>query len=242
MPKIPKWLGDTMEVVYQKFIHGVKVKDIQYLDSNLKKIRFSGDFKNIRYMPGNVVKIRVNDTAFRHYTISAFDAESGSCEILFYLHEKGPGSEWAATLKVGETVRLLGPGGRLHYMPDQENHFLFGDETSLGWMQCMEHEIDKNNQFFFGFVELDPEHGHWANLADSSVKVVSKSMADPAAPTIAILKEWEDDFWETSDRTVFYLTGRTQSIQAFRKFLLSKGISGRRIKTEPYWADGKSGL
>ncbi|HBG41466.1 MAG TPA: hypothetical protein DDW85_08645 [Porphyromonadaceae bacterium] len=40
----------------------------------------------------------------------------------------------------------------------------------------------------------------------------------------------------------FYLTGRVKSIRAVKEFLISKGISQKEIKTEPYWNEGKEGL
>lgn len=242
MAVVPKWLGDTMEVVYQRFMHEMIVTEVEYLDEKLKRVRFEGDFRKIKFTPGQVVKVRLNDTEYRHYTLSAFDASAGFCEIVFYLHGTGPGSEWAEKLSVGDRTKLLGPGGRLQYSENKENHFLFGDETSLGWMKCMEEEAERREQFFFGFAELDESHQDWADRLGSSVKIVNKSADKPAQPVIDILKEWEEDFWETAGGTVFYLTGRAKSIQAFRKFLLSKGISSKRIKTEPYWAEGKCGL
>ncbi len=242
MATVPKWLGDTMEVVYQRFMHEMVITDIEYLDEKLKRVRFEGDFRKIKFTPGNVIKVRVNDTEYRHYTLSAFDAKAGFCEIVFYLHGSGPGSLWAERLKMGDRAKLLGPGGRLHYSENRENHFLFGDETSLGWMKCMEEEAESRGEFFFGFAELDEAHQDWASRLGSSVKIVDKSADSPAKPVIDIVKEWEEDFWTTAGGTVFYLTGRTKSIQAFRKFLLSKGISSKKIKTEPYWAEGKSGL
>jgi len=242
MATVPKWLGDTMEVVYQRFMHEMVVTDIEYLDEKLKRVRFEGDLRKVKFIPGYVVKVRVNDTEYRHYTLSAFDTTVGYCEIVFYLHGMGPGSSWAEALRMGDKVKLLGPGGKLHYSESKENHFLFGDETSLGWMKCMEEEAERREEFFFGFAELDEPHQDWASRLGSSVKIVEKSSDNPAQPVIDILKEWEEDFWETAGNTVFYLTGRTKSIQAFRKFLLSKGISSNRIKSEPYWAEGKSGL
>lgn len=242
MTKAPKWLGDTMEVVYQRFMYETVITNVEYLDEKLKRVRFEGDFRKIKFMPGNVVKVRVNDTEYRHYTLSAFDAKTGFCEIVFYLHGLGPGSNWAEGLKMGDRAKLLGPGGKLYYSENRVNHFLFGDETSLGWMKCMEEEAERRGEFFFGFAELDESHHDWAERLGSSVKIVGKSSEFPAQPVIDIVKEWEEDFWLTAVDTVFYLTGRTKSIQAFRKFLLSKGISSKKIKTEPYWADGKSGL
>lgn len=236
MGRVPKWLGDTIEGVYKKkSVLEARVVSVDYLDVNLKRVRLEGDFCKVKLATGNSVKIQINETECRQYAIAAFEPETGCCEIIFYLHGKGTGSEWATKLGVGDIVKLIGPCSELKYVSNKENYFLFGDETSLGWMKGMEKVIEGNNQFFFGFVELEEKHYDWPSLMESSVKVVPKSGDNPATPTVAILQEWEDDFWETSEGIVFYLTGSTKSITAFHSFLLSKGIKSKQIKTEAYW-------
>lgn len=54
MTKVPKWLGDTMEVVYQRFMYETVITNVEYLDEKLKRVRFEGDFRKIKFMPGNV--------------------------------------------------------------------------------------------------------------------------------------------------------------------------------------------
>ena len=161
MSRIPKWLGDTMDAVFKNMHHPVQVTKINYLDSRLKKIRFEGDLSQTRFTTGNVVEFRVTPTDYRHYTPSYFDAEKGVCEIIFYLHNKGVGSHWAGKLQTGDKLKLLGPGGKLAYQPAFGNHFVFGDETSLGLMVCMQEEANKNNHNLFIMAEVDPAHKKW---------------------------------------------------------------------------------
>lgn len=238
MPKIPKWLGDTMETVFSAMMHKAIVEDITFLDDKLINVRFAGDFQKIKFVPGNVVEFRINETEYRHYTPAFFDSEKGICDILFYLHGKGPGSMWASTLKKANRINLIGPGGKLSYNPQSKYHLFFGDETSLSVFTCLKEIINENDQNYLCILELEDEHRHWPELTGLSADVVSKSPDDPAREAILYLDGLQD-LW---DDATFYLTGNAKSIQAFRKALIARHIKSSQIRTEPYWADGKTGL
>lgn len=243
MPRIPKWLGDTMETVFSRMIIPVSVICVEYISPQLKKIVMQGDFAKAKYTPGNVIEFRVTENDFRHYTISDFDKEKGLCEMLVYLHGQGVGSKWIENLKAGDNLKLMGPGGKMSYQFSFQQHFVFGDETSLGLMLCMEQAALKNKQLFFGLAELEKEHLGWINFLNSeSIKSTESCFKNPAQPAIDLLSQWKDYFNENINDSCFYLTGRARSIQQFRKFLMEKGVASKQIKTEPYWAEGKKGL
>lgn len=243
MPSIPKWLGNTMEIVSSKYYHAVEVTAVEYLTGTLKKVRFEGDLTKTSFTAGNVIEFRVNATDYRHYTPSVYDAAQGICEVIFYLHDQGSGSKWAEQLKTGDKIKLIGPGGRMKYLPEYTHHFVFGDETSISLMNCMENEAEKKQQFFFGLIEMKKEHSYWIDLLESSlIKPIESTLENPANQVISMLSGWEQEFWESTEDICFYLTGRAKSIQALRKFLLEKGIFSKQIKTDPYWSEGKKGL
>jgi NADPH-dependent ferric siderophore reductase len=245
MPKAPKWLGDTIETMFSSHVHPVVVSEVNYIDQRLKKVRFEGDLSRIDFAPGQVVQLRVSDTEYRHYTPSFFDRENGVCEVLFYLHGQGPGSDWADKLKTGQTVKFRGPGGRLKYNRSAKYHFLFGDETSIGLFQCIKEAVDQNRQEYLCVMELEEAFANWPDSARLSAEVVSKSLENPAADAIQILDSVstpDSVFWEVWKDATFYLAGRAKSIQSFGKKLRELGVSGRQIRTEPYWAEGKAGL
>jgi len=242
MPSVPKWIGNAMEAVFTAQMHTVRVTETVMLSKRLKKVRLEGDLQKTKFFAGNVIEFRVNDTDYRHYTPSLYDAQKGVCEVWFYLHDHGPGSRWAADLTPGDTFKLLGPGGRLKYDNQYTHHFLFGDETSAGWFHCMENAIKQNGHSYFGLIELDSENAHWLNDTYIPANIVLKTDDKPAFAAIEMLKKWADDFWTEALETCFYLTGSAKSIQAFKKMLVTKGIPAKQIKTEPYWVDGKKGL
>ncbi|MFT3702985.1 MAG: siderophore-interacting protein [Agriterribacter sp.] len=243
MPSVPKWLGDTMDAVFSNMYHPVTVTQVEFFNDKLKRVRFEGDLSGTKFVPGNVVEFRVTPTDYRHYTPSYYNATEGVCEVLFYLHDQGVGSEWARELQTGQTMKLLGPGGKLKYEPSFSNHFVFGDETALGLVACLQAAAETHSHSFFALIETETAHRDWIGLFPLIPSVyVASSIENPATAAIRFLEDSADDWKTEIQSSCYYLSGRAKSIQALRKYLLSKGVGMKQIKTEPYWAEGKKGL
>ena len=242
MPRIPKWLGDTIETVFSRMITPADVTSVECIFPELKKVVMKGDFLKTNFIPGSVVEFRVTATEFRHYTVSDFDKEGQTCEMLVYLHGRGVGSKWAQNLKVGDRLGLMGPTNRMKYKSGYKEHFIFGDETSLGLMQFMSNQAEHSRHKYFCLAELDASNYRWPDALGISATVVDKEY-DPAARfAVEFITGKPEAFWEQWKDSAFYLTGRAKSIQAVRKALVAKGIAMKNVFTEPYWAEGKRGL
>lgn len=240
MPKVPKWMANAMESLFSGSYHPVRISAADYLTPSLKRVRFEGDFSKLSkpFVAGNVIEFRISDTEFRHYTPSYFHTGEGVCEVLFYLHGKGPGSHWAQELKKGDETKLLGPGGKIRFDGQAGKHLCFGDETSLGVLKCISDEAAQRSVLCRCIAELDAGHSEWPDLAGLPCISVSKNTTAPAREAIDRLGDYENEFPDTA----FYLTGNAKSIQAVKKYLTVKGVQSKRIHTEPYWAEGKAGL
>lgn len=245
MPRVPKWLGNVMETTFSSSYKLVVVSKTEYLDKRLKIVRFEGDFSSVKegFIAGNVIEFRVSDTDYRHYTPSYFSVKEGVCDVIFYLHDKGPGSRWAESLKVGNGLKMIGPGAKMSYKNDFKYHVVFGDETSLGLFQCMEREASKNKHQLFCISELDPEHADWIGLSgiQSGVFTEKKDNHELYDADVS-LQKWLADQNISIDKVGFYLTGNARSIQSFRKILLAMKVNNKQMQTYPYWSEGKKGL
>lgn len=242
MPRVPKWMADALEALFSGSYHLVTVTELHYLTPELKYIRFEGDFSGskIKFVAGNVIEFRVNDTEFRHYTPSYFDSAKGICDVLFYLHNMGPGSRWAASLKEGDQLKLMGPAGKTKLDYNAENHFVFGDETSLGLMQCLSHVAKTYGKTIKCLAELDEPHMNWTEFLNIPVHIVMKSTQEKTK--IALLQVDHFLKQKNRDKTAFYLTGNAKSIQTIKKHLVNSGVKTSQIQSEPYWVEGKIGL
>lgn len=68
----------------------------------------------------------------RTYTVRSFQPELGEFVIDFVYHgDEGIAGPWAAAAKPGDTLRLLGPGGKYSPSSDADWHLLVGDESAI---------------------------------------------------------------------------------------------------------------
>jgi NADPH-dependent ferric siderophore reductase len=67
----------------------------------------------------------------RTYTPRSYDAESGTLEIQFALHETGPATDWARRARPGDQIAIGGPGGRFAADLSTPHWWIAGDESAL---------------------------------------------------------------------------------------------------------------
>jgi len=239
MSQVPKWLADTMEKVIQSRMLSAAVSDVHNLSPTLRAVTFKGDFEHRQFMPGQEVVVRVDERNFRHYTLSSF--EHGLCSVLFYLNGKGPGSNWASTLRLGDEVRFVTGKGKMRYDAHATHHFFFGDETSLGLFQGYKQIADQQGHEYFGVMELPESEEGSLNRIGLLVESVLPS-ANAAANAIGWMERMHPACWDTWQHATFYLTGRAASINNMKRYLKKRGVPAAKIRTAPYWADDKAGL
>lgn len=239
MPKIPSWLANTMEKVISNKIYQVEVVEIKMLSSNLKSVTFKGDFFDARFIPGNEVLLRVNANEYRHYTLSAFDEAHETCEVIFYLNRQGPGHSLAVNIQKGDLLRLIVDRAKVKYNEEANQHFFFGDETSLGLYESLGKKVIDENVEYFGVLELQEENLSSVDQLTLLIDTVPADVNAPAKNAINWMENMHPICWEMWQNATFYLTGRAKSVQEFKKYLKHRGVSFKQIITMPYWEIGK---
>ncbi|ARS41886.1 hypothetical protein CA265_20405 [Sphingobacteriaceae bacterium GW460-11-11-14-LB5] len=241
MPKLPSWLANTMEKVISNKIYQVEVVATRMLSSNLKCVTFKGDFFDAKFIPGMEVLFRVNANEYRHYTLSAFNQTEETCEVIFYLNRQGPGHSLAVNIQKGDSLKLILDRARVKYMEESNQHFFFGDETSLGLYESLGRKVVDEDVEYFGILELQEENLCAAEQLNLLIDVVPSDPNTPAKNAINWMENMHPICWEMWQNATFYLTGRAKSIQYFKKYLKQRGVSFRQIITMPYWEIGKVG-
>ena len=69
--------------------------------------------------------------AMRDYTPRRHDAQAGTLEIDFALHDAGPATQWAEAARPGDLVGVGGPRGSFIIPTAFDWHLLIGDDTAL---------------------------------------------------------------------------------------------------------------
>ena len=241
MPRIPSWLANTMEKLISNKIYEVTVIETRMLSLNLKLVTFSGDFSGAKLAHGSEVLFRVNANEYRHYTLSAFDEETQSCSVIFYLNRRGPGFAFAVNVQKGDQLRMIVDAAHVRYNEHSNQHFFFGDETSMGLYESFGERVLKRDEEYFGILELEEDNFDALDHIRLRIDAVPANADAPADNAIAWMENMHPKCWEMWKGATFYLTGRAKSVQHFKQYLKQRGVGFKQIITMPYWEIGKVG-
>ncbi|WP_270090827.1 siderophore-interacting protein [Sphingobacterium sp. SYP-B4668] len=232
---IPKWAGGLLEsLVGQR----AEVIATIHLSPYLKKVRFQANISRMNFQVGYASVIRVNETAYRNYTVAYHDSRAGILDIIFHIHGNGPGSEYAHSLRVGDQLYISSPRGHKVYDPRKQRQFLFGDETSLGLACSLLPFLKENKHTFAFYFELDDINKNVpASLGLENYSIYPKNQLFSDEERVRELPICVDSDWIDAN---FVLTGNVKAIQTFRKVLKNNGAS--HLYAQGYWLQGKKGL
>lgn len=239
MPSMPKWLGNFSEKFFSKYYKQTIVAEIEYYDKNLKRVRYQGvELKNINWQPAQEIEFRVTDTEYRHYTPMLWNEKEGYVDVLFYLHNKGPGSLWAANLKKEDSVTLIGPAGKFVAKKEYKKTVMIGDETSLSTYYGMQKLLKSNETICV--LEMNQNALKWAEKIGLEATVIETKNNEIGKKT----EKWLENFVEQSEAKeyMYFLSGNANTIKKLRRLLVRKKINSKHIFIHPYWAEGKKGL
>ncbi|MEZ0453554.1 FAD-binding oxidoreductase [Sphingobacterium thalpophilum] len=238
MPRAPKWLFDTVDLLTTK-LPEVKVEEIVFLSPSVKKIRMSGVFDKVKFTVGAYIDFRVTETEVRRYTVSNFDKKTQSIEFIVHLHGKGCGADYMNALQPGDVLSLNKPSTMIKYYASSFQHYIiFGDESSLGLAQSFAPVLKQNNHIFQFIFELDEE-----NLKIPEILGLESVIVFPKTGLFKN-EEWIKKLpvfpLQNEDHIKFILTGNVKSVQTFRKVI--KDTTKCKVYLHGYWLEGKKGL
>lgn len=239
MPSAPKWLLDISERLLSPNLPMMEVSHTEFLSKTVKKIRFEGSFRELKFRIGYYMDFRISDTEVRRYTPSYVNTENGVLELIAHLHSEAPGSRYMRDLEVGDKVNIPQPRGHQYYDQSVEKYVLFGDETSLGTACSFMPVLTRNGHQFQFYFELEEENRDIpGRLGLINYTVVPKNASFAGEEGISGLPIFQTIDWQAAN---FVLTGNAKSVQTFRKMLKKKRI-GAKISAQGYWIAGKRGL
>lgn len=243
MPRYPAFLARRFEG------RGIEcaVTRIDDLSPRFRRVHLAGaGLRGHEWEPCQVTSFRVSDTEFRHYTPDGFDSTAGTMSVLFHRHgqhtdgSSAPGESWLDGLTEGDPVVPIRPACARAFQPVREaSAYLFcGDATTVGlWWSLLR------------WLPADARVGGVVEVPAEDVGLVGELLPDldvlacESEPGIAV-RRW------LAARTAAgsappdhaYLSGHAQTLQWVREVLRDQGMDRRAIRTQPYWATGKTGL
>lgn len=240
MPRMSKWMGDLSEKFFSSYYKRTVVSEVEYYDEKLKRVRYKGEeLKNVEWHPAQEVEFRVTPTEYRHYTPMLWNKKECYTDVLFYLHNKGPGSLWADNLVVGDKVMLIGPAGKFVAKKSFKKVLMIGDETSLSTYYGMQTLLKPNSETIC-VLEVCEGVLKWADIIGLKSIMLNTSTSQLGKK----LEAWLKGFLERNDARdyMYFLSGNANTIKILRRMLVKRIVDSRQIFTHPYWAKGKKGL
>ncbi len=128
-----------------------------------------------------------------------------SVELIAHLHGNGPGCRFMNDLIPGDEIKLIPPRGKKMYSEVVEQQFLFGDETSLALACALQSALQKGEQRYHFFFELDSENSNVpALLGLSHCTIVPKNNVFCDVNLVSELRLFQLPGWQQSN---FHING-----------------------------------
>lgn len=185
--------------------------------------------KNITWIPGQKIQIKVQGDEMRSYTPSSWNSVTGEVQTLIYMHGKGPGALWARDVTPNTKITLLGPRGSLSIDSEIRHVIFFGDETTFGLAHALK-KYTENKTYDFLFEANDIKESSFIlekfELKDSSLFKLDE------LDKIAL--EINKAFLQIPGAQIV-LSGKQQSIVALREKLYAFGVPREAIMKKVYW-------
>lgn len=239
MPTLSRMISNAVETLISR---PVTITGVEAVSDSYRLTRMQGiGFEGVKWLPGQAVQIYLGNFNKRSYTLMSFDQDAGSASLLFYLHGKGPGSEWAASAKAGSICLVMRPKNSIDLSSVAEPALFFGDETSFAAAQVL-HGCRKQalpSRFIFEVDAPAKAQAVLRNLGMPFALLVQKR-ADGAHLPDVVAAIAEQAARIPSQQWIF--TGQARSIQNIQKGLKQVGVSLLGSKVKAYWSAGKTGL
>ncbi len=239
MPTLSRMLSRTVEKL---MFDPVTITGIEDVGENFRLLSMQGiGLHDVEWIPGQTVQILIGNLTKRAYTPMSLDADAGSASFLFYLHGKGPGSEWAASAQTGNICQVMRPKNSIDFTSINEPTLFFGDETSLAAAQALHECRRQNGASRYVFEASAPAEAEviLRRLGVTQASLVQKRNDHSHLPEV-ISTLVRQAAYIHSPQWIF--TGQARSIQGIQKGLKEAGISLLGSKVKAYWSPGKTGL
>ncbi|WP_328860048.1 siderophore-interacting protein [Streptomyces sp. NBC_00306] len=177
--------------------------------------------------------------ANRTYTVRSWDRDSGELTIDFVVHgDEGLAGPWAARARVGDLLRILGPGGG--YAPDAtaDWHLLVGDESALPAIAASLETMPAGARVH-AFVEVDGPEDEQKVVTPDGVEIhwlhrAGRPVGEALVAAVTALKFPEG-------RVCAFVHGEAGFVKELRRHLrLERQVPREQLSISGYWRLGQS--
>ncbi|GGQ23481.1 siderophore-interacting protein [Streptomyces roseolilacinus] len=177
--------------------------------------------------------------AQRTYTVRAWDPVQRELTVDFVVHgDEGLAGPWAARARIGETVRLLGPGGGYAPDPGADWHLLVGDESALPAIAAALEGLP-DGAVARAFIEVGEPDDELKIAAPAGAEV--RWLPRRGRPVGEALIEAVRDLDFPEGTVHAFVHGEAGAVRELRRHLRKdRGVPLERLSISGYWRLGKS--
>ena len=181
-----------------------------------------GESPSSVYVPGQEMIVDVGGGRRRKYSILRRDPARSCVELLVFVHGRGPGADWAASARTGDTTRVTRwRGSQIVWDPSARDVVFLGDETAIPAFAAIQRASPGR-----GLIQGGASLGAALDFCGLRVERATRGEALLAyARGVAV-----------HERTTVYVVGSPPSVNAIRQALEARGIT--RVRAKAFW--GKS--
>ncbi|MGY3212697.1 hypothetical protein [Mucilaginibacter sp. HD30] len=172
------------------------------------------------------IKFKVAGFTYRDYTPFAWDAETSTCSLLVDTGHDGPGSQWAQSLRNGDTVYFFKAVSARQPLHAMDLVVALGDASSLAHLLALQ-QLTLPLSRFDGAVLLQNQE------QQGLFKDYFRSPLQPIVDEAQMIA-WLQRQNYCTDYTRFFLTGNHHLVNKLRRALKDMGHS--RIRVKGFWS------
>lgn len=242
MSKTPTLLANYVEAQ----AHEATVGANEVISPGLRRLVLRcPDFTSATIEPCDVTAFRVSRNEFRHYTPALIEGDALTIIVQRHDHPgPTPGHDLVEGWVEGDAVKVCRwSSARAFTWAAGEGRpsVLLGDATVISLALCMAERAGRDGRDLVTVLEV-PEPD-----VDATRALVPEATVLPAVETPgAVLDAWiraNVEALRVLPDPVAYLAGNGPAIQRQRTLLRDVvGLDRKAVRTQPYWAEGKTGL
>lgn len=192
------------------------------------------------HSPDDHIKLFVPDgaggTVMRDYTPRRHDAATGQLWLDFALHDAGPATLWALSVKPGDRAEIAGPRGSQVIAGPIRHWALIGDETALPAIARRIEELPAGTAVssLVGVRSAADELAIPTTARHKAIWARREDATDPV-PLMARLSEIE-----ISPATFVWIAAEAGVARSLRDHFLERGHARAWMKAAGYWVAGQA--
>ncbi|MEU6643338.1 siderophore-interacting protein [Saccharomonospora sp. NPDC046836] len=170
----------------------------------------------------------------RSYTVRYHDSDELTIDFVHH-GDVGLAGPWAANLRPGDEILLIGPGGAYAPSADADWHLLVGDESAMPAIGVALEAMPAGATVeTFLLVEDAAEEQPLATKAAAQIRWLHRSAGDDLVEAVRALR--------FPDGTVHaFVHGEAGFVRALRTHLLAeRGVAKEQLSISGYWRRGKA--